>query len=101
MHYTGRNKLRENALRKGPRATNWGRFTRWGDWWIKWLTGYGVRTWLLLIYILVFLSVGTGVFWKADALLPVSAQEQGAPNGAQVGETHLLPTQPEKAQEPG
>jgi hypothetical protein len=101
MHYTGRNELRKNALRKGPRATNWGRFTRWGDWWIKWLTGYGVRTWLLLIYILVFLLVGTGVFWKADALLPVSAQEQGAPNGAQVGETHLLPTQPEKAREPG
>lgn len=100
MHFTGRKELRKNA--KDPNGvTQWGLFTSWGDWWIKWLTGYGVRTWQLLVPITTLLIVGVVVFWGNNALLPASAQEQGAPNGAQVERTHLLSTQPEQAQESG
>ena len=79
IHYLGRRDLRENAKDKEGR-TKWPWSTRWGDWWLKYLTGYGVRTWLLLLWIGFFLIAGTAVFWSEGALkakLPPPSQASG------------------------
>jgi hypothetical protein len=73
VHFQGGSDLRENAKDKQHGVVRWPRRTRWGDWWIKWLTGYGVRTYYLLVPILFFLLVGTGVFWSSDVLIRVDA----------------------------
>jgi hypothetical protein len=39
-----------------------------GDVLLKYLTGYGVRTWLLSIYIVLFLIAGTCVFWQRSTV---------------------------------
>jgi uncharacterized protein YjbI with pentapeptide repeats len=88
MYYRGRSELRENALNKLGR-TQWSRRTRWIDWWIKCFTGYGVHTWLLLIWIIGFLVVGTVIFWPNDTLDPVS-KDINAQLGWSTFREHLL-----------
>src|SRR5688572_9045324 len=53
IHYVGRCDLREQAKTRDG-TINWPRRSRWGDWWLKWLTGYGVQTWRLLGPICLF-----------------------------------------------
>jgi hypothetical protein len=71
MYYEGRRVRRENAKFAGG-SVIWPLPTRWSDWWLKWLTGYGVYTWRLLLPISFFIILGTVVFWPEDALLPVT-----------------------------
>jgi hypothetical protein len=56
MHYKGRSELRKNAWTRGKRAAEWPLGTKLADASIWLLTGYGVRTYLLLIPIFFFLS---------------------------------------------
>lgn len=71
-HYRGRRDLRENAKTSGG-ATKWSWWTKLGDLLWKWLSGYGARTYLLALYILIFLIVGTAVFWANSAVTPRSS----------------------------
>ena len=41
-----------------------------GDVLLQYLTGYGVRMWLLSIYIVLFLIVGTCIFWQGSTVSP-------------------------------
>jgi len=50
IHHQGRSDLRENAKDKRRGVTEWSGPARWFDW-IKWLTGYGVKTPYLLVWI--------------------------------------------------
>lgn len=69
VHYRGKRDLRENA--KNDRgATEWSFWTRLGDFFLKYLTGYGTRSWLLLGYIVLFVVLGTWVFWPDSAVAP-------------------------------
>ncbi len=88
IHYLGRRDRRENAKDKDGR-TKWPWPTRWGDWWLKYLTGYGVRTWLLLLWIGFFLIAGTAVFWSEGAL-----KARQPPASQASGGTSTPPTRP-------
>jgi hypothetical protein len=68
IHYEGRSDLRENANDTRRGVTKWSRPTRWFDWWIKWLTGYGVKTPLLLVWIGAWLFAGMLVYWPDNAV---------------------------------
>lgn len=83
MYYQGRRDYRENAI--------WPLLTKWRDWWIKWLTGYGVKTWLLLVPICFFLIFGTVMFWSDDALQPRTTATSGTPSV--TTETSTQPTE--------
>ncbi len=89
IHYQGRRDLRENAKNKRG-GTKWPWWTKWGDWWLKWLTGYGVRTWYLLFPICFFVIVGTAVFWSDDSLKPRVSATSGTASG--TFETSAQPT---------
>ena len=41
-----------------------------GDVLLQYLTGYGVRMWLLSIYIVLFLIAGTCIFWQGSTVSP-------------------------------
>src|SRR5215211_641500 len=67
-YFAGRCAVRENAKDKGGR-TQWPGLTLWwSDWWLKWLTGYGVQTARLLIPIITVFVLGLMVFLPSDAL---------------------------------
>jgi len=91
MHYLGRRDARENAKSRDGRV-EWPRRTRWSDWWIKWLTGYGVRTYYLLVPILFFLLAGTLVFWSNDALIPVDPDTSATLSGVEYAGVSLTST---------
>jgi hypothetical protein len=86
VHYRGPRDLRANAKDELRGSTRWTRFTSWGDWWLKWLTGYGVRTWLLLVWISAFLIAGTVVFWSDNALESTASAPPSEPAETEVGE---------------
>jgi hypothetical protein len=94
-HYTGRRDLRENA-KSSHGATRWSSWTKVGDLLLKYLTGYGVKTWLLLFYIGFFLGVGTWVFWQADAVRPSTAETSGAIVAAQPSKDNPAQSPTEK-----
>jgi len=72
MHYRGRRDLRENVkkIQREHGIRKWPPWTKAGDVLLKYLTGYGVRTWLLSIYIVLFLIVGTCIFWQDSTVRP-------------------------------
>jgi len=80
-YYQGRKAFRDNA-RSAQGATEWSPWTNAGDLLLKYLTGYGVRTYRLLFYIGFFLLVGTYVFWQADTVSPKSSSTSSATLGA-------------------
>jgi hypothetical protein len=91
LHYMGRRDLRENAKDKNG-GTEWPLLTTWGDWWLKWLTGYGVHTWLLLIPIFFFLGVGTWVFWPPEALVTPPGTHGQSNEGQEANAIYLAST---------
>jgi hypothetical protein len=100
FHFRGRSELRKNAWRRGSRTAEWPLFTKLGDASLWLLTGYGVRTWQLLIPIFLFLIIGTYVFWPSDALVtPPGAQ--GVTNEGQLSEAYLISSRPGQEQSQG
>ena len=83
FHHQGRSDLRENAKDKRRGVTKWSRPTLWFDWWIKWLTGYGVRTARLLAWIGAWLFVGMLVYWPDNAVdrLATTVETEAVPKG--------------------
>jgi hypothetical protein len=74
MHYEGHCALRNNARsrRKDPKKgrVSWSRRKIWGpDFVWKWSAGYGQKMYRLLILFLVFVAVGTVIFWPDKALV--------------------------------
>jgi hypothetical protein len=69
IYYQGRLALRENAKKQNGSA-KWSLSNNFTDWLLKWLTGYGVRTWRLLVPIFFFIVLGMVVFWPHGALRP-------------------------------
>lgn len=67
FHYRGRRDMRRRALTKDEGAT-WSATERWVDLMFKLLTGYGVQTYRLLLFIAAFLVSGMIVFWPMTAL---------------------------------
>ncbi|MDQ3927428.1 MAG: pentapeptide repeat-containing protein [Actinomycetota bacterium] len=100
LHYMGRRDLRENAKDKNGR-TEWPLLTRWGDWCLKWLTGYGVHTWLLLIPIFFFLGVGTWVFWPSEALVTTPGTHGQSNEGQEANALYLASTGSSQEQSQG
>jgi uncharacterized protein YjbI with pentapeptide repeats len=86
IHYIGRRELRENA-KKRDGTIKWPRRTRWGDWWIKWLTGYGVQTWRLLIPICFFVIIGAAVFWPDSSVESTAVTQPDTFLVAEISET--------------
>jgi hypothetical protein len=81
VYYEGRRDLRQNVHKyrnkRTTKPTHWKdrfhrwrriKLTSWGDWCLKWLTGYGVRTERLLIPIFVVFAIGLLMFSSSDAL---------------------------------
>ncbi|MEJ7816997.1 MAG: hypothetical protein WKF53_17640, partial [Rubrobacter sp.] len=99
-HFLGRSELRKNAISRDGH-TKWPPATMLGDACLWLLTGYGVRTWRLVVPIFFFLIVGTWVFWPAGALEPKASGTTGASNGVQAGEVYLASAQPNGEQSPG
>jgi hypothetical protein len=78
MYYRGRCAAREkakdsNSSVKWPLITTW-----WSDLSLKWLTGYGVQTWRLLVPIVVVLVFGLLVFLPSHALNAVAVESTAA-----------------------
>jgi hypothetical protein len=90
-YYQGRLALRENAKDKDSGA-KWTLSRKLTDWLLKWLTGYGVRTWRLLVPISIFIILGMFMFWSEDALLPkVTATPNGTSASAVISPTSDQP----------
>ncbi|MEW5929224.1 MAG: pentapeptide repeat-containing protein [Gemmatimonadota bacterium] len=87
IYYIGRCHARQNA---GDSAGNvqwsWARGSL--DWLLKHLTGYGVKTYRVIPILLIFLAIGTVVFWKC---------EPEASAGDRAVQTRLLAVAPSKA----
>jgi hypothetical protein len=91
-YYEGRRDLRHNVkkyrnksttkpTKLGKRINKWRRvkLTSWGDWCLKWFTGYGVKTERLLIPILVVFVIGFGLFSvPSNALKTVETDSSSA-----------------------
>jgi hypothetical protein len=78
IYFRGRCHLRESVKyrNKQTKPAGWGDWLRakptsWGDWGLKWLTGYGVKTWRLLVPIIAMLLLGIAVFWPGNAMKAV------------------------------
>lgn len=80
IFYKGRCALHEAAKRRETTGIEWSPWKRRGDGLLKWLVGYGVRSERLLAPFLLFLLLGTFVFWsnKALALPPGKATPPSA-----------------------
>jgi hypothetical protein len=94
-HYEGRRDLRDNA-KSARGVTRWPPWTKVGDLFLKYLTGYGVRTWLLLFYIGFFLLVGTCIFWQADTVSYRNLASSGAIVAAKTNMGNAVPPYAEK-----
>ena len=72
MHYRGRRDLRENVkkVQREHGVKKWPPWSKVGDVLLKYLTGYGVRTWLLSSYMVLFLIAGTRIFWQGSTVRP-------------------------------
>ena len=67
VYLAGRNALRERAKAKGNNV-NWSAGNWVNDSILKWLTGYGVQTWRLMIVVGLLLASSIPIFWSADSL---------------------------------
>jgi len=80
IHLIGRCELMKHAVKNAVRRHDRNRGPRWppatllGDVCLWLLTGYGVRTWRLLLPIFFFLALGTWVFWPTEALQPKASE---------------------------
>jgi hypothetical protein len=95
-HYQGRKDLRDNA-KSARGAANWSLWANVGDFFLKYLTGYGVRTWRLLFYIGFFLIVGTCVFWSADSVRPGNLATTDPITATKANEGNVAPSRSEKS----
>ncbi len=88
MYYKGRSDRRINAKDEHGR-TQWDWKQKLGDWLLKVLSGYGVKTGRLFLIGLFFILLGTGVFafWPGNSLVEVEASASSA-----SGETLLAST---------
>lgn len=68
FHFRGRSEQRKNAFRRGNKSTKWPLPTKVSNVSLWVLTGYGVQTWRLFLFILAFIALGTYVFWGENAL---------------------------------
>jgi hypothetical protein len=73
VYFEGRCAIRK--YEKGNNTINWSRRRRAGDFLLKLLTGYGVKTHRLLYPILFFIFLGVLIFWDNDA---IKAKEDNA-----------------------
>jgi uncharacterized protein YjbI with pentapeptide repeats len=88
MYHKGRVDRRTNAKDTGGK-TKWTRRQRLGDGLLKWLSGYGVKTWLLFVYSSFFVVFGTLMFtfWPSSTLVEAPA------SSAVLGETLFASTE--------
>jgi hypothetical protein len=91
VYFAGRCAISEYAKRKNTNVM-WSFRRKAGDFLLKWLTGYGVKTHRLSLPIFCFIFLGVLVFWNDDALKVV---EQ---NGNKT--TIVTPREPRTGQEP-
>lgn len=68
VYFEGRSELRKYALNQKIEDITWSRKRKLWDWFLKHLTGYGVQTERLFIPIIVFVGIGTCVFWDNNFL---------------------------------
>jgi hypothetical protein len=79
IHYNGHCALRRNASDKAG-ITTWSMRKWMSDSLQKWLIGHGHRAYLLFVPIMVFVILGTALFWADDALrVDPSKHEYSAP----------------------
>jgi hypothetical protein len=67
IYYAGRCAQRAAAKRANTNV-QWSWPKRMNEGLLQWLTGYGVKTWRLMIWIALVIAVGVGVFWSDQAL---------------------------------
>jgi uncharacterized protein YjbI with pentapeptide repeats len=67
IYYAGRCAFRKNAKDEHG-STKWPKPRKWRDWWLKWLTGYGVKAWRAILPMVALVIFGMFVFLPNDAL---------------------------------
>jgi hypothetical protein len=98
IYRNGRLEARKNATRLHPvdkegtvienPIDRWSLQRHVWDRFLGLFTGYGVQTWRLFVFALVFIVIGMVVFWSDDALVEVEASESsGVPSGTLVAST--------------
>lgn len=80
IYYMGRCDARRNALDANGNV-QWSRRRGSLDWLLKHLTGYGVKTHRVVPVLLVFLALGTAVFWRCEPEAAASARAAAAAPG--------------------
>jgi len=78
VYLAGRNALRERAKTKGNNV-HWSAGNWVNDSILKWLTGYGVQTWRLMIVVGLLLAVSIPIFWSSDSLKAKPQATKAAP----------------------
>ena len=78
VYLAGRNELRERAKAKCNNV-HWSAGNWVNDSILKWLTGYGVQTWRLMIVIASLLVISIPVFWSAGSLKAKPQATKAAP----------------------
>jgi hypothetical protein len=77
MHRKGRLALRDNAKDENG-ITQWSPRRNLLDWMWKWLAGYGVQVWRLLVISAAFLLIGAFVFYLPDNALTAVGDSGGS-----------------------
>jgi hypothetical protein len=95
VYLAGRNALRERAKAKGNNV-HWTTGNWVNDSILKWLTGYGVETWRLMIVIGLLLALSIPIFWSADSLKAKPQATKAAPANSPQPSPQPSPEQPAK-----
>jgi hypothetical protein len=95
VYYEGRCEFRRNAKYRNKQTKGimqWLRvnLTSWGDWWLKWLTGYGVQTERLLVPIFLAILMGFVFFSTGNALKVTEPTSSAA--SAELGKKTATPS---------
>jgi hypothetical protein len=97
VYYEGRNRSRSRAKVRGNNIV-WSPGNWINDSVLKWLTGYGVQTWRLLILLVLLLGTSIAIFWSPSSLkAKPSATAVTATNSTSVSPQQAPPTAPTQA----